>query len=208
MATRVPSPVDRVLEYVVSEPLRATLVVGASILGLMLLIEKADQQFPGLGVLKYLVPFVPPFFITRTAKRVNQRRAEYQFIKDAKPYIFVAFPPELSVPALLQTSAEMFSDSAAQHFNTNLEVLAHAEALPKAFFFKEKDRESIALALIESFQTNYSHGSLENFPILLIPQGKTHPVPYAINSVLTMKGGRLKWQATLTKSQTQGLACD
>src|SRR3989339_1075605 len=199
MAIKTSSKVDLILEYVVSEPLRATFVVGCSILLLTLLIDKANLFLPGIAMAKYLVPFVPPFFITRTAKRVNQRKAEYQFIKDAKPYIFVAFPVEPSVACLLKTRAEMFSDSAAQHFGAPLDLLAQAEALPRTFFPVAGEREAIAQALLDSFQQHGVRGSIENLPLTILPQGHTQAVPYAINSVLTLNSGRLKWQATLTK---------
>ena len=199
MAIKTSSKVDLILEYVVSEPLRATFVVGCSILLLTLLIDKANLFLPGIAMAKYLVPFVPPFFITRTAKRVNQRKAEYQFIKDAKPYIFVAFPAELSVDCLLKTRAEMFSDSAAQHFGAPLDLLTQAEALPRAFFPIAGEREAIAQALLDNFQQYRVRGSIENLPLTILPQGHTQAVPYAINSVLTLNSGRLKWQATLTK---------
>ncbi|OGG94694.1 MAG: hypothetical protein A2527_05700 [Candidatus Lambdaproteobacteria bacterium RIFOXYD2_FULL_50_16] len=199
MATKAFNKIELVLEYIVSEPLRATFVVGGSILLLTFMIDQANQFLPGIIMMKYLVPFVPPFFITRTAKRVNQRKAEYQFIKDAKPYIFVAFPVEPSVACLLKTRAEMFSDSAAQHFGAPLDLLAQAEALPRTFFPVAGEREAIAQALLDSFQQHGVRGSIENLPLTILPQGQTQAIPYVINSVLTLNSGRLKWQATLTK---------
>ena len=92
MAIRQPGRVQGLLEQVVASPPRATLAVGSTILILLWLIQVMASRWPDLGYLRFIVPFIPPFFITRTARRINQRTAEYDFIRDAEPYIFVAFP--------------------------------------------------------------------------------------------------------------------
>ena len=48
---------------------------------------------------------------------INQRIAAPDFIRDTIPYLFVAYPKEASVEALLHTKPEMISNTAAQHFN-------------------------------------------------------------------------------------------
>jgi len=187
------------LERIVAKPILATLTVGTSIILLMQLIQAASSYWPEIAYLRFIVPFIPPFFITRTAKRVNQRRAEYHFVKDAKPYIFVAFPGELSVESLLITPADMFSNSAATHFNCPLEQFETLEALPSAFFTGPNERQKIASQLIENFKNNEGHGTLENFPAMISPVGSESPVMYLLSTVLIKNDGVLKWQGTLTK---------
>jgi hypothetical protein len=101
------NPFDRLLEYIVVQPLRATLAVGTSILLLLALIEYVAGYWPMAATIKFIVPFIPPFFITRTAKRINSRLAEHDFIRDAEPYIFVAYPKEATVEALLCVKPSM-----------------------------------------------------------------------------------------------------
>jgi len=81
--------ITRTIEYVVSMPILATISVGGSILLLLYEMDIASLHWPVISWLKYLVPFIPPFFITRMAKRINQRTAEYNFVRDAEPFLFL-----------------------------------------------------------------------------------------------------------------------
>ncbi|MBU2648161.1 hypothetical protein KKI24_25870 [bacterium] len=187
------------VEKIVSTPPLATLTVGTSILILLQIIDELGSFFPAATYLKYLVPFVPPFFITRIAKRINQRKAEYDFIKDAEPYMFVAFPEELSIRSLLDSRAVMISDSAVRHFNCPDDEILKMEALPNSFFHHPADRTTIVTRLIESFTDNEGHGTLNNYQTYIIGSNRQAPIPYILNSVLKQQRGKLKWQATMMK---------
>ncbi|MDX2469059.1 MAG: hypothetical protein QNL04_00625 [SAR324 cluster bacterium] len=201
--------IQNTLEKIVSKPIQATITVGSSIIVMMQLINYLSSLWPEVAYLKFIVPFIPPFFITRTAKRINQRKAEYHFIKDAKPYVFVAFPKELAPQCLLETQPDMFSDSAAKHFNCSLEDFSQVEALPRSFFTDPQERESLVTRLIEDFKSHNQHGTLENIPISITPKDTKTSNIFILNSVLIEKEGKLKWQATLTKhlslEELQGL---
>jgi len=200
MATAQSGFVQDLMEKIVSKPSIATLTVGTSILILMLFIQELSLIWPEMTYFRFLVPFIPPFFITRTAKRINQSRAEYDFIKDAEPYIFVAFPKDVSVQSLLNTQASMFSDSATRHFNCSSDELSKLEALPSLFFENPKEREKIAAQLNESYQKNNGHGILQNFQTAIKGKNQNSSSEYILNSVLKTHEGTLKWQATLIKS--------
>lgn len=184
-------------EYIVSNPIRATITVGTTITVLQLLVGYATQFLPEMRFVLFLMPFIPPYFVTRTAKRINQKRAEHEFINDAEPYIFVAFPKRPSVESLLRTLPDMVSDSAGTHTNIPVDQLLNMEILPPAILANPEERTKIAEELITDFRSHGSRGVVKNFQIMLRPSGQTDPVPYLMNSVLKYKDGRLKWQGTL-----------
>lgn len=199
MAIHPASPVQNLMEKLVAKPLRATLTVGVSILVLLQILQQLSAVWPEIDYVRFLIPFIPPFFITRTARRVNQRRAEHDFIQDAEPYIFVAFPPALSVPDLLATRPDMISDSSSRHFNWPLEDLLNMEALPARFFIQAEERERLARQLVEDFRRQDGHAVARNFRMTVQAHGQTGVEQFLVNSVLKRKDGRLKWQATLMK---------
>ena len=166
---------------------------------LQVLVQYSSQIWPESLYVLYLVPFIPPFFVTRTAKRINQRRAEHDFINDAEPYIFVAFPEHLTVDSLLRTLPEMVSNSASDHLKLPVEHLLKMEVLPPAILANPEEREKIAEDLISDFRAQGSRGVIKNFPILLRPSDQSDSVPYLMNSVLKKIDGRIKWQGTLMK---------
>lgn len=199
MANRHPGIFQKTMERIVSKPPLATFTVGTSILILLQVIHGLSSIWPPMGYLRFIVPFIPPFFITRTAKRINQRRAEYDFIKDAEPYIFVAFPQEATVQSLLQTPADMVSDSAARHFNCPLEELLDMTALPIALFDDSKECEQLVQELVNNYYQSGGHGRIQNFRVLIRPHGKEKTDLFIVNSVLTKQKTKLKWQATFMK---------
>lgn len=197
MAVKKSGMIMGTAEYIVSNPIRATITVGITITGLQLLIGYASGFWPEVHFLLFLMPFVPPFFVTRTAKRINQKRAEHDFINDAEPYIFVAFPRKPTVEALLGALPDMVSDSAGKHSRIPVGELLNMEVLPPAILANPEERTKIAEALITDYHSHGSRGVVKNFQIMLRPAGQTDPVPYLMNSVLKYKDGRLKWQGTL-----------
>lgn len=199
MAARQSGLIQRTMEKVVSKPPLATLVVGSSILILFQIINELTAFWPQCAYLRYIVPFIPPFFITRTAKRINQRIAEYSFIKDAEPYIFVSFPKDASIKSLLNARADMISDSASRHFNYPYEELLKLEALPTRFFANSEDREMMVSQLIEDFQKTKKCGAIRDYQVSIKPHGKDKTDLFLVNSVLKENEGRLKWQATMMK---------
>ncbi|MBF0368136.1 MAG: hypothetical protein HQL52_01660 [Magnetococcales bacterium] len=199
MSERNKSGSASLLEAVVSNPPVATVVVGGSILLLQFAIAEASGPWPEIHYLTWIVPFIPPFFITRAAKRINQRRAEYDFIKDAEPLVFVAFPKELAVKSLLSTYPDMLSKSASRHLQQPEEVLLNQEVLDGVYLADPTERERIASHLIEDLKATGETGTLRRKHIHLLPHGETEPVPYLMNSVLKVGQTGLKWQGTLIR---------
>jgi hypothetical protein len=200
MAVRVSNPINRLLEYIVIKPLRATVVVGGAILLLQFLIHHFGVEMPELLVLQYIVPFIPPFFITLTANRINRRRVEHGFIRDAEPYIFIAFPEEATVESLLSSKPCMLSDQTACHLNQSIETLLEQLVLAPEQLHNPKDRVQIVDRLVSDLnQGDRNLGSITDFPIELIPKDSPHPCRYLMNSVLKKEQGRIKWQGTLMR---------
>lgn len=198
MTHKAPNKVVSLLEKIVANPLRATFTVGISILLLQALIHELSNLWPTADYLKYLIPFIPPFFITRTAKRINERRAEYGFIHDAAPLIFIALPNEPSVESLLKCQISMISNSAQRHLNRPVDFLLNQAPLAAEYFATPSGRLDMVQTLVDAFRQNDRLGVLENYHIELLPYGAEKPIPYLMNSVLKRSNGRTKWQATLT----------
>jgi len=199
MAVQEAGIVQGTMEKIVAVPFRATITVGFSIIVLLYILKLIGSYWPPILYFNYLVPFIPPFFITRTAKRINQKRAEYDFIKDAEPYIFVAFPTGISEIELLATKANMISDSASRHFNKSTKELLKLEALPKEIFNNPVDRDNIAKLLVNRFIETKEKGAIKDFEVFIKPFGSEKAEPFLLNSVLKMSNGKIKWQATIMK---------
>lgn len=186
-------------EYIVSRPIYATITVGTAIIIMQLLVRYGSEFWPESIYLLYLIPFIPPFFVTRTAKRINQRRAEYDFINDAEPYIFVGFPEKLSVESMLNTMPDMVSDSSIEHLNIPAHQMIEMEILPPNIMTNQNERREIVEKLIADFREHGSKGVLRNFNTSIKPMGQSKNVSFLMNSVLKISGNRLKWQGTLVK---------
>lgn len=204
MAVREPGIIVGMAESIVSHPIRATITVGLATTLLQLLVRYGSDFLPQAHFLLFLIPFIPPFFVTRTAKRINERRAEHDFVNDAEPYIFVGFPKKLSVDAMLGTMPDMISDSADKHLNIPVRELMELEILPARIMADPENRKDIAEKLIADYRRHGSRGVLTNLAVLLKPAGQAAQVPYLMNSVLKKTGGRLKWQGTLIKQVQAG----
>jgi len=204
MAVRKAGILKSTMENIVSNPLKATITVGVSILILLEIINAAEAIHWSIGLLRYLAPFVPPFIITRTARDIIQKRAEHDFVKDAEPYIFVAYPGEASEEALLNARPEIASDSASRHLNLPIEQVVEMEALPSSKLADPEDRKKIIRKLTSDFGTN-NYGAITGYKLFLQPQENGKPVPYLMNTVLKRSGQRLKWQATLMKYKNVSL---
>lgn len=191
--------VQHTLENIVSNPIRATLTVGTCIIVLLQVVHVLMEFWPTFEYLLFLVPFVPPFFISRTAMRINQRTAEHDFIKDAVPYIFVSYPDKPTVEALLNAKPDMISNSASQHFNRPLDELLKMPALPAPFFEHPNERKSLIQAFINDYEAHNGYGVIPGFEVTLKPHGQERAHSYLVNGVLKEQKGRLKWQATLMR---------
>ncbi|MBF0381807.1 MAG: hypothetical protein HQL69_12360 [Magnetococcales bacterium] len=187
------------LENIVANPLRATLTVGFSILALNMLIFQLSLIWSQIDFLHYIVPFIPPYFITRTAKRINERQAEYDFIQDAAPYIFVAFPEHPTVESLLESRTVMVSQSTAKHLNQPIETILSQPPLAPEYLVDSNKRLEIVEFLVKEFHKNSGTAVLENYHIELQPFKSDKSVSYLLNSVLKQSDKSLKWQATLTR---------
>nr|CRH05849.1 protein of unknown function [Candidatus Magnetococcus massalia] len=196
MAYPKPHPMVQRLEWVISRPPLATLVVGSSILFLGWLITQLAQLYPPLSMLAYLVPFIPPFFITRTAKKVNQRKAEHDFIQDAEPYIFVAYPREATVEALCGVTPAMVSNSAERHLGLPMaEVLAHPP-LRRRYLVQPETLDALLQQLVDTFESDSGgRGVVCGARLQLHVAGQMRC--YMLNSVLKRHAKGLKWQGTL-----------
>ena len=199
MANKSPNAVMTAFEKIVANPLYATITVGISILFLQAVIYQLSHFWPAVDYLKYIIPFVPPYFITCTAKRLNEQRAEYDFIQDAAPYIFVALPKEPTVVSVLESQTCIISNSAQRHLNRPIPILLNQTPLAPEYLADPSKRLAMAQALVDAFRQNGRLGVLENYPIELRPHGAENPVLYLMASVLKQSNGRTKWQATLTR---------
>lgn len=186
------------LEKVIANPWRAALTVGSSILLLLYLIDVAALHWPTVSYLRLVVPFVPPFLVSRTARRTQQRLIEHDFIKDAEPHVFVAYPRSATAEDLLAARPEMLSDSSARHFGRPLEDLLDLEVLPAAHLALPETRQTVVDRLSADFGRDGRSGRLSDFPLDLLA-GDGGRRPYILNSVLTRQQGRIKWQATLVR---------
>ena len=74
MMYHTPNALVSTLEEIVATPLHATLAVGISILVLQALIHRLASFWPPVVYVHYVIPFVPPYIITRTAKRISERK--------------------------------------------------------------------------------------------------------------------------------------
>jgi len=154
------------------------------------------EIWPPFKYLVFLVPFIPPFFISRTAMRINQRVAEHDFIKDAVPYIFVAYPEQPTVEALLIAKPDMISNSASRHFNHPLEELLKMPVLPAPFFKSPQERAFLVQAFIDDYEAHNGYAVIHRFEVTIKPHGQEQTHSYSVNGVLKKQRGRLKWQAT------------
>ena len=198
MAFRSRRRATAALEKVIANPWRAALTVGSSILLLLYMIDGLAERWPAVSYMRLVVPFVPPFLVSRTARRVQQRMIEHDFIKDAEPHVFVAYPRSAAVEDLLAARPEMLSDSSAGHFGRSLDQLLELEVLPPAHLARPEERRTVAERLSADFGRDGLSGRLGDFPLeLLDADGGRRP--YILNSVLTRQRGRIKWQATLVR---------
>ncbi|MDT8447397.1 MAG: hypothetical protein RRB13_10950 [bacterium] len=197
MTRRRPPALTALLEYIVSRPPLATLTVGASILALLQLIGALRQYDPRFGWLSWLVPFIPPFFITRIAKRINQRRAEHDFISDAEPLILLSFLKKVDLASLKRAHPEMLSDSSNRHLGEPLEVLLSEPVLPVRFWPDPLDREALLLELLEQWNPEAGEGRLRH-RLVILRTANGQEQSYWCNMVLRRRpDGRIKWQAIL-----------
>ncbi len=199
MATQPISVIEQALERIISNPIRASLTVGTSIVVLLEVVHRLMLTWPVLGMFLYLVPFIPPYVISRTALRINQRITAHNFIKDAIPYVFVAYPKDASVESLLSTKPEMISDSAAQHFNHPIAALLNDSVLPPAFFKNAGDRTSLIAEFVRDYEAHFGYGVIHDYRIAIQPHGQNTPHDYLVNGVLKKQGKRIKWQATMMR---------
>ncbi len=160
------------------------------------------QIWPPIEILLYIVPFIPPYIITKTSMKINQRIAAHDFIRGAIPYVFVAYPEDISLEGLLNTKPEMISNSAARHFNYPIEKLLNDSALPSAFFTDEKSRKSLIMEFIRGYKKHSGYAVIRDYKITIYPHGKNIGQEYLVNGLLKAHGKRVKWQATLMRYGT------
>jgi hypothetical protein len=200
MAIKESSLFLNAMEAIVSEPRRATIAVGSSIIILLLFIEKLALIFPGAIHIKWIIPFIPPLFITRTAKRINQRSAEHDFIRDAEPYIFVAYPKKATVEHLMNTKPEILSDSSERHLGIPVEKLFNMNVLPEPCLENKDFKKELVEILVKNFHENNGYGVIRNFSVSLKAHGENGATPYIASSVLKItSNNNIKWQATLMR---------
>lgn len=186
----------RLLENIVARPPLATVVVGGSILLLQLLLQRlVFPARPSWTFLYYLVPFIPPFLVTSIARRINQRQAVYHFMEDAAVLMVVAFPEAPTVEALLQMRPALISKSCNALLGFEADALQSRPFLHPDRFMDQSLPLKLAAELIESFKRN-GRGVVQSFPVGL-RHADGHHVRFLMSCVLAVRGGRLKWQATL-----------
>jgi len=177
MAFRKRSGIQGLLENTISNPLMATFMVGFSILILLYLIHLGSANFSPVGYLKYITPFLPPFVITRTARRIALRRGEHDFVKDEGPYIFITYPDEASTEALSRVQPEMISDSAQEHLNIPIDWVMKMEVLPESFFSEPSDRKKIIERFYPIFGSTEISAGFRGIRSSCFPRGLSVPSP-------------------------------
>ena len=199
MASRHPGPITAVMENIVSNPLRATIAVGLSISIFQLLVKAGADFWAPLIYILYLVPFVPPFVVTRTAKRINERVTEHAFVADAEPLVFVAYPSEVTPESLLATKPDVVSDSAARHLNRPIQEILDNPMLNNQYVGESQEFRKVAEHLASEIRQNPEKAVLRDHMICLHPPGTPEPLSYLMYSVLKKAGGKFKWQGTLAR---------
>lgn len=185
------------LENIVNHPLRATFTVGSSIISLLLGLRWLGHYYPALVFLQYLIPFIPPFIITTTAKRIHARALEQNFIIHAAPYIFVAYPKEASLDAFLEARPLLLSHSSSEQLNCPYEELTKLPTLAQEFVDQNVSRH-IILELLTQLKETPSKAVIKDIILKLKPRGQTAQ-PYLLCSTLVKEQDRLRWQATLVR---------
>jgi len=193
--------VKSALEEIVSQPLKATVLVGGSILAMLWIIDALAGRFGFLDYARYVVPFLPPFFITRTAREINWKKAGHDVIKDAEPLMLISFPESATVEGLGKARPELISDSAPRHLNLAYAEILGREFLPAARLNTPEERNRIIAELLDQFEKRRI-GVIAHRALLLKPHPGHEPVPYLLNSVLKHTGVKLKWQAILVECDT------
>ncbi len=197
MACQRKHPVQNAFEYVLARPLRASLVVGSVINVTQIALRWAGLHFTfDVLYLSMLVPFIPPYFASRTARAVHERVGEHDFVRDALPYVFVAHPKDITLEALATCTPYMLSDSAAQHAGLSIETLLTLPVMPERFFKDARTQTKIFEHLItECEQKKYS--KIRDH-MLILTFGKTAQ-HYILNTVLKPYRSSFKWQGMLVR---------
>ncbi|HKJ46368.1 MAG TPA: hypothetical protein VJ991_11125 [Balneolales bacterium] len=192
--------ITRTAEYVVSRPLMATLSVGGSILLLLYGIDTLSLHLPAISGLKYLVPFIPPFFITRMAKRINQRTAEYNFVRDAEPFLFLTYLDKVNSDSLSAARPEIVSESVQYHFGLTAVEMCKMEVLPARYLVNPEKRERMITSLAEQFSKNGGNYAVLNCKIQMFNKKRDIPITYILNTQLSfITSKKIKWQGTLLR---------
>ena len=188
------------LSKIISKPLYATIFVGGSILVLQIILHFISLYQHEFYYVKYIVPFIPPYIITRTARKNMDKITEYNFISDAEPIIMVGFPKRADKKALLSTNPAIVSESTSSHLNIDKKAIKQFEILSPNYLGKSQDREEVIDELLRAYHKNGNKGILRNKRLYLktnLSKSKDHD--YLLNSVLVNDGDKIKWQVTLIK---------
>ena len=184
------------IEFIVSRPPLATLVVGSSILLLNWLIRSTAETYASLGYLLFLVPFIPPFFITRTAKRINSYRAELDFIADAEPVIYVGYPLHPDLDSLMNTLPLAVSNSAGRYLGIERSHLLQHPILPE-LRFSPQERRKVFEKLLQTEPEEEGRRVIRHYRIQSLPSDDEPAKVYLLNTVLKQTSGEWKLQLTL-----------
>ena len=185
---------ERTLQAIVSSPPRATVTVGSSIVALLFVMEALSQRWPEVRLLRYVVPFLPPFIITRAARRIAERRSAHEFIRDAVPYVFVAFPTAPTAEAMQAVRPHVMSDSASKHTGLSFDELFESEPLPRQLLVDPAARGRLVATLLKGLEEQ-GRGEVTGKPIWLRRRGEV--IPYVLSSALLRTEKGLKWQTTM-----------
>lgn len=196
MARRLPARPVQVLEFIVSRPPLATITVGGSILLLLWAIDAFAGRMPELRYLRLLVPFIPPFFITRTAKRINMRKAEFNFIADAEPVIYVGYAASPTLDSLLAARPEAVSDSTSRHLLLPAESLLQTVILPDERFHAD-ERRRIFSTLLAAAPESDGRRVVGDYRIVASMPRSPEDKEFLMTAVLKTDGSRWKLQMIL-----------
>ncbi len=156
------------------------------------------DQWSYAYLIMIIIPFIPPIIVGQASRRINERLAEHDFIKDSLPFVFVAYPTLPSEHSLSHCPPQSVSDSAIQHTGITTDELLHRPVLPPDIFEDATQRKSIIKDLLKAYHIDKKHGEINNVYVRLRPHKHCQQTQtYILSSSLKRRRNHLKWQGVL-----------
>ena len=188
----------RTVELAIQTPLRASIVIGTAIISIQGSLGVLMQHWHYTQWVMLAVPFIPPIIVGRASRRINERLAEHDFVKDSLPLAFIAYPNLPTKHSLNHCQPDMLSDSAQKHTGFPADELLHQPVLPSCIFEDPKQRDVIIQSLLKNYHSNNKDGHIQNLHVRIRPHSQCkEPQTYLFSSNLKRRRNHLKWQGVL-----------